>query len=433
MANPAVASKYQLFTITKNNKTFPLQSKVTSFDYYESLLSPNITATVSYVDTGLVEVDQNVATYDEKYDPQTRPGTLYNALPIVGDGSEEIKFKISSALGILDFSETPLYVNGAVNPDQDSNRESVILSLVSKSAIKNQETFVKRNYSRSTNNTQSVRLIAKNLLKIDKLFAEETSNKHPFIGNNTSPFDVICRIASKSAPESGSPGFFFYETRNGHYFKSIDTLIVQTPVNENNPYFRSDINRSSVSDNSNDFKISSFSVIKNQNLINALKSGVYSSRTISFDPKTFTVEEKQFNIGPLKNSLGKKEAPTPQDKKYTRILYSVKDVGALSSKVEESAEGDVNSYQGEVQMRYNLLFTQMVKMQVPCNPNLKAGDIVKCNLEIITPGEKEQGSFDPVESGNYMILDLCHHYDPERSFTAMTLVRDTYGLYTDKN
>jgi len=433
MANPAVASKYQLFTITKNNRSFPLQSKVTSFDYYESLLSPNITATVSYVDTGLVEVDQNVATYDKKYDSQTRPGTLYNALPIVGDGSEEIKFKISSALGTLDFSTTPLYVNGAVNLDQDSNRESVILSLVSKSAIKNQETFVKRNYSRSTNNTQSVRLIAKNLLKIDKLITNETSNKYPFIGNNTSPFDVICRIASKSRPVSGSPGFFFYETRNGHYFRAIDDLISQTPVNEKTPYFRSDINRSSVSDNSNDFKISSFSVIKNQNLINALKSGVYSSRTISFDPKTFTVEEKQFNIGPLKNSLGKKEAPTPQDKKYTRILYSVKDVGALSSKVEESNEGDVNSYQGEVQMRYNLLFTQMAKMQVPCNPNLKAGDIVKCNLEIITPGEKEQGSVDPVESGNYMILDLCHHYDPERSFTAMTLVRDTYGLYTDKN
>ena len=119
MANPAVASKYQLFTITKNNRSFPLQSKVTSFDYYESLLSPNITATVSYVDTGLVEVDQNVATYDKKYDSQSRPGTLYNALPIVGDGSEEIKFKISSALGTLDFSTTPLYVNGSINPDQE--------------------------------------------------------------------------------------------------------------------------------------------------------------------------------------------------------------------------------------------------------------------------------------------------------------------------
>ena len=430
MANPAVASKYQLFTITKNNKTFPLQSKVTSFDYYESLLSPNITATVSYVDTGLVEVDQNVATYDKKYDSQSRPGTLYNALPIVGDGSEEIKFKVSSALGTLDFSRTPLYVNGASNPDQDSNRESVILSLVSKSAITNQETFVKRNYSKSTNNTQSVRLIAKNILKLDKLIADETSNKYPFIGNNTSPFDVICKLASKSAPENGNPGFFFYETKDGHNFRAIDDLISQTPAAI---YFRNDVNRSSVSDNSNDFKILSFSIIKNQNLISALKSGVYSNRRCVFNPKTFALEEKKFNIGPLKKSLGKNEAPTPQDKKHTRTLFSIKDVGCLSSESKESDEGDVNSYQGSVQMRYNLLFTQMIKMQVPCNPNLKAGDIVKCNLEIITPGEKEQGSVDPVESGNYMILDLCHHYDPERSFTAMTLVRDTYGLYTGEN
>ena len=429
MANPAVASKYQKFEISKKGRSFPLQSKVTSFDYYESLLSPNITATVSYVDTGLVEVDQNVATYDKEYDKQERPGTLYNTLPIVGDGSEEIRFKISSALGTLDFSTTPLYVNGSINPDQDSNRESVILSLVSKSAITNQQTFVKKNYSRSTNNTQSVRLIAKNILKIDKLITNEASNKYPFIGNNKSPFDVICMIASKSAPENGSPGFFFYETKDGHNFRAIDDLISQTPAAT---YFRNDVNRSSVSDNLNDFKILSFSIIKNQSLINALKSGVYSNRRVVFNPKTFKLEEKQFNIGSLKKSLGKNEAPTPQDKKHTRILYSIKDVGCLSSKVEESDEGDVDSYQGEVQMRYNLLFTQMVKMQVPCNPNLKAGDIVKCNLEIITPGEKEQGSVDPVESGNYMILDLCHHYDPERSFTAMTLIRDTYGLYTGK-
>ena len=427
MANPSSASKYQLFTITKNNKTFPLQSKVVRFDYYESLLSPNITATMIFVDSGLVEKGDELVKYGKEYDKQERPGTLYNSLPIVGDGSEEIKFKVSSALGTLDFSKTPLYVNGASNPDQSSTRESVILNLVSKSAIINQETFVKKNYSKSTNNTQSVKLITKNILKIDKLIADDTSNKYPFIGNNKSPFDVICTLASKSAPVSGSPGFFFYETKDGHNFRAIDDLISQTPVAI---YFRNDVNKSSVSDNSNDFKILSFSINKNQNLINALKSGVYSSRKIVFNPKTFKLEEKQFNIGNLKKSLGKKEVPTPQDKKHTRILFDVKDVGCLSPKVEESNEGDVSSYQGEVQMRYNLLFTQVAKIQVPCNPNLKAGDIIKCNLEIITPGEKEQGSVDPVESGNYMILDLCHHYDPERSFTAMTLVRDTYGLYT---
>ena len=122
MANPSSAAKYQLFTITKNNKTFPLQSKVVRFDYYESLLSPNITATIIFVDSGLVEKGDEQVNYDKEYDKQERPGTLYNALPIVGDGSEEIKFKVSSALGILDFSRTPLYVNAAINPDQSSTR-----------------------------------------------------------------------------------------------------------------------------------------------------------------------------------------------------------------------------------------------------------------------------------------------------------------------
>ena len=427
MANPSLAAKYEILTIEKNGKKYSLASKVTSFDYYESLLSPNVTATMSFVDTSLVEYDESSVNYDKEYDPQERSGTIYNALPITG--SEEVRFRISSALGVLDFSNTPLYVNGASNPDQESNRESVILSLVSRSAIKNQETHVKKNYSKHTNNNNIVESIVKNVLKIDKLDLDQTSNKYPFIGNNRSPFDVICMLASKSAPEKGAPGFFFYETKDGHKFKAIDNLINQEPVAK---YSRTDVNKSSVSDNSNDFKILSFTINKNQNLINALKSGVFSNRRVLFNPKTFKEEEINFNLEDLENALGKTTVPRPDNTKYTRVLYSIKDVGALSPEIKETNQGDVNTYQGVVQMRYNLLFTQIVKMQVPCNPNLKAGDIVECNLEIISSGKKEQGDTDPVESGNYMILDLCHHYDTERSFTSMTLVRDTYGKYISK-
>ena len=64
MASSAEAAKYQLFTITKNGKVIQLQSKVVSFDYYESLLSPNITATLTYVDTGVVEKGEQNVRYD---------------------------------------------------------------------------------------------------------------------------------------------------------------------------------------------------------------------------------------------------------------------------------------------------------------------------------------------------------------------------------
>lgn len=425
MANAADAANYQILTIIKNGKEVRLDGKTTSFDYYESLLSPNVTAIMTFVDTG------GAIKYNQEYDKQERLGGIYNALPLTGDGSEEIRFKIVNKLGALDFSTTPLYVNGAVNPDQESQRESIILNLVSKAAILNQETHVKKNYSGATNNSQSVRSIAKNLLQIpdNKLKIDSTSNKYPFIGNNRSPFDVILMLASKSAPEKGNPGFFFYETREGHNFRSIDNLIAQEPVEE---YYKTDVNRSSINTN-NDFKISSFSINKNQNLINSLKSGVYTNRTVFFNPKTFQEEEVTFTLGTLENSLGKQQAPKPQNQKYTRTLYSIKDVGALSSRVEEgSSSGKPETWQGKVQMRYNLLMTQVAKIQVPCNPNLKAGDVIKCNFEVITQGQKEQGVSDPVQSGKYLILDLCHHYDPQRSYTAMTLVRDTYGLYTSK-
>ena len=427
MASAADTANYQILTITKNGKEISLEGKTTSFDYYESLLSPNITAVMTFIDAG------GSVEYNKEYDSQERLGTIYNSLPITGTGDEEIRFKISSALGTLDFSERPLYVNGSINPDQQSQRESVILSLVSKSAIKNQETHVKKNYSSSPSNDVSVKLIAENILNLDRLEIEKTANKYPFIGNMKSPFDVIIMLAAKSKPEGGNPGFFFYETQNGHNFKSIDKLIDKGPVAE---YFKTDVNQSSINTN-NDFKISSFSVNKNQNLINALKSGVYSSRVIQFNPKTFKEEEKTITFGTIDSALGKNEVPTPEkddkDDRYNRILYSIKDVGALSRNAKEGGSaGNPTDWQGNVEMRYNLLFTQMCKIQVPCNPNLKAGDVIKCNIEAISD-TKELGSADPVESGNYLILDLCHHYDTKNSFTSMTLVRDTYGLYTNKN
>ena len=52
------------------------------------------------------------------------------------------------------------------------------------------------------------------------------------------------------------------------------------------------------------------------------------------------------------------------------------------------------------------------------------GDIIvvkflKSNME-----SKER---DRRQSGNYMIKELCHHFDANQSLTSMTLIRDTFG------
>jgi len=58
-------------------------------------------------------------------------------------------------------------------------------------------------------------------------------------------------------------------------------------------------------------------------------------------------------------------------------------------------------------------------------------DAIRCEIEF--PGEKkEEGAVSQQQSGNYLILHLCHSFNSQRSFTSMTVVRDTYGLHTNK-
>lgn len=427
MANTASSSIYEILHIQKDDRVVNLEGKTVSFNYYESLLSPNITATLTFVDAGGA-ISPN-KTYDKQDNKLT---SIYNGLPITG--GEKILFK----KGSLDFTKDPLIVNGVSQPGQDSNREVIVLNLVSKSAYLNQESNVYKKYS---GNIASVvtKLIQRYLPDVKIKEVEETHNAYNFIGNSKKVFDLICSLASKSIPKLGEPGFFFYETRDGLQFKSISSLISQDAVNKGTPYFRSDAIRSGVDNNQNIRKIARFSVNKNQNLINALESGVYYTKNIFFNPENFNYEQVTYRLGDkgLEKALGK-EAPIPESfnknpqTSHTRTHYHVLDVGSLEKPENRTPNNDPKRWQATATTRYNLLFTQVVNLQVPYNENLRAGDTIECDFEIISD-RKEIGSVDQTQSGKYLIMDLCHSFDPKNSFTSMTLVRDTYGLYTNKN
>ncbi len=50
--------------------------------------------------------------------------------------------------------------------------------------------------------------------------------------------------------------------------------------------------------------------------------------------------------------------------------------------------------------------------------------------EKITQGDKANTPVNEQQSGKYLILHLCHHFDPIKSYTSLTLARDTYCLYS---
>ena len=180
---------------------------------------------------------------------------------------------------------------------------------------------------------------------------------------------------------------------------------------------------------SNDFKIMlEPTFVKDNDITKALKSGTYRSRNVFFNPYTFEHKEITYDITKdgVKETLGKAPEFAEDVQGFTKTNHHILDIGSLDPNPTVEINNDPQKWQATSVMRYNLLHTQIVKIQIPCNVELEAGDMIQIELE--SPSDtKETSKFDEQQSGRYIILHLCHHFDSDRSITSLTLVRDTYG------
>lgn len=425
MQNSARSSLYEEITLERDGKKVALEGRTINFTYYESLLSPYITANLTYVDTGN-------GIKGETVDTQERFGTILRSLPIEGNGIENITFKIKTLLGTLDFSVNPLKVLGTIPIGQESTREFVILKMVSKYAIKNENTKIFDKYYNNITNSVSTILKSKLDIPSNRLNLDQTKNSFAFSGNSQRPFDLVLLCATKSIPINGTPGFLFWETRDGFNFKAIDNIANSNPVQTYKYY---GVAKTSLTDDQNNFRIlSSPSYIQNQDIIKALRSGLYGTKNISWNP--YTGEYKEFFLS-LDNSVSNTLGSSPNydhafsdNRTFSRTNYFILDTGNNEVGISTSTNNSQIEYFARASMRYNLFMTQVVDITVPVNPNLKAGDVIQCEFEKVTTDNKNEGSIDQHQSGKYIILHLCHNFTPKRSFTSLRIVRDTYGIYT---
>ena len=433
-------SIYEQFLIESNDqsKTVDIKQGVASFDYYEDIFSPTITAKVIVVNTG-----NTVIGKDEKLQ------SIYNGLPL--RGGERVAIKIagnSSTNPGLDFASNSndyLYVSNISNVISETQRESFVLNLVSREAITNETTRVPKKYPTNSSIDNSVNSILRDYLKTDKIGKiDKTSNKYGFLGNLRKPFTVLTWLASKAVPDisgDSTAGFVFFQSTDGFQFRSIDKLIMEP---SKATYTFTEVNQSSINRN-NDFNILKYKTIRNQNLLEKLRLGTYSSVRIFYNPLTFEFTRPDKGIFKLSDysdtvknlgddlSLPKisSSSNTNLGDIPTRIITQVLDIGTIEKEVSTDINSDPIKYQSQSIMRYNILFTQTLSVTIPSNTNLRAGDIITCEFPKISSSNRKE--FDDDQSGLYMIKELCHHFDTEGSYTSMQLIRDTFGRHGTNN
>ena len=427
------------------SRTIDISTGAISIDYYEDIFSPTITAKIKIINTGNTIIAEG----------GTGKQSIYNGLPL--RGGERVSMKIagnSSTNPGLDFTKRVadyLYVSSITDVISETNQESFTLHLVSREAITNETVRVGKKFKIDTPISDSVENILTNYLRTTKVGTiDKSSNKYGFIGNLRKPFTVLVWLASKAVPQSSgsaTAGFLFYQTQDGFQFRSVDGLIEQPPrtdVNNNRVvYTYNQVNQAYDDSNNkvnNDFNILNYYVEKNQNLIEKLKLGTYASHRMFFNPLDFSFSKPEDGLFKLENYAGKtnnlgsqiKLPPLSDESDLTlgdvptRIITAVYDIGTMDPGVSTEINSDQTQYQSQSLMRYNILFTQTLSIIVPSNTNLRAGDIIECQFPKITQSDAKE--YDTETSGLYMIKELCHHFDANRSYTSMKLVRDTFGI-----
>ena len=419
-------SNYKVLQIAKPERGIVVDTrgKVIGFDYYESVYSPMLTASMTELDVG-----SSVAN------TKGIRGTIKDALPI--EGNEDIFFNISTAYGDLNFTKTPMKTLGSPLNIDANTKQVANITMVSKYAFDNANKSLSKVYQEAPISDVVEKILDELKIPKDKRDIEKTSTLDKVVGNHEPPLDVILGLCKKSTPANGKdPGYFFFETQSGFKFKSIDGLINEGIDSFSNDayaeshtynYFTSP--QANLDNSKNDFKVLFPPVVKqDQNQLNALRQGKYNVRVCTINTLTQEYNENIINLLSSTNLGGKQKNPV-NSKDFCKSYTYVVNPGANEKGVSEKVINSPSTYEPMANMRYGLLHTQLVDIQVPCNVQLQAGDVIKLYIENITQDNKLDQIYNEHRSGYYLILHLCHHFDTSNSFTSLTLARDTYGLY----
>ena len=410
---------YEVLTISKDGKESVLKAKTINFNYYESLYSPVVSANMMFVDAG-------GSTSDDK-DNVT---SIKEGLPITA--LENVQVKIQTKFGTLDFTKDAFKVTSSPIMDQESNRMTVLLNLINDKEIKNSELPIFDRFVGKISDTVTKILQQKLQISQDKIDVESTKNSYGITGKGRGALNIILDLCRRSVPVKGDAGYFFYQTQDGFNFKSIDALLSQDPKQK---YVYSGALRDNTENSDNDFKILLPPKIKkDQDITKALKNGTYVNRNVFFNPQTFEHSEIVFSVDKdgVKKTLGGDLPVKPEEVKgFTKTNHHILDIGSFEAQ-NQNPNNDPREWQATSQMRYNLLHSIVMNIQIPCNTELRAGDIIEIDIEsqqedkVDSPSDEQQG-------GKYLILHLCHHFDTLRSYTSLTLVRDSYGIRRSKD
>ena len=359
--------------------------------------------------------------------------TLVEGLPLVG--TEDFELIIEDGDGNI--IEVNLNVNNVSIVEKDNQTENVALYLVSEEIIRNESEVncVRIRHNGKISSTVSD-IIKNNLRSEKKVEIDKTSNNFNFVGNKRKPMYIINWLSKKSIPSKDgkmgeTAGYLFFETSEGYHFRSIDSLFAQKQKKSYGFFGQAE---TPVGYDGNVLK---FAVDNRFNAAQKLRSGVYNTKLILFDPFNCKYDE-------IKESVKKEDESTTNagiklpviNKKFdntpTRTTFMLRDTGVLPTgdvkeqvKKNEEEIFDVANILNQAIRRYSQFSIGTLEVDIFGDFSLHAGDCVF--IDSPSADQSPDVQSDKITGGKYLIHQVKHVIRAGQCQTKLGLVRDSIG------
>lgn len=450
---------------TDGRAPFEIKQLVNTINYVEAITAPFLSITMEIVDSG----------------------GLLQKMPI--KGAERVEIEI-----LTNFSQTPVKYNLTLwkiaNRYAQNQKQAYTIGLISSEALNNE---VIRIENRLEGNPESIvgNLLSKTLKTQKTIFSESSKFDVKILGNNRRPFDLIASMClkcvspkakyttdkpkiDKNNPKKaegstkqtikGTGGFYFWESRRGYNFYSIDSMCADENSELKSEKLKSQswgpyIERLGNQDDGADNRFAIYkSVFGSEiDIVQSLRFGKYSTFLSFFNHSTGQYEEYVYSIKDSYDNMahlgGQESISLIPSNEIELSSYPTKRMSFLldhetwyndptiaspdpkDGSTKPSPFADWHKfYAAQSLARYQLLKNQSCTIVVPGNPDICAGDKVDIRLMNKLPNSQAKNEpFDQESSGVYLVNELTHTYDTTmgangKYTTTLRLVRDSYGM-----
>ena len=152
-------TRFQIYQAKNGGDSIDMSTGTVELNYYESVLSNSVSASVTIVETGFT---------DKKVSDTTKPRGIIDTLPIRGGEQVVLEFEDAQATpNKLSFkAEKSLYVNRVRGIDPGTQKDVYSIDLCTREFIANEQTRVVKRYDGKVSDSIAKLLTDKNQLNI---------------------------------------------------------------------------------------------------------------------------------------------------------------------------------------------------------------------------------------------------------------------------